>query len=69
MANEIFEALHILEKERGIPLDFVVFVVADIGIAVLRTLQNTDLNVGCCRLMLVEHFCGKEVTCMPDMKS
>lgn len=24
--------------------------------AVLRSLQNTDLNVGCCRLMLVEHF-------------
>ena len=24
MANEIFEALHILEKERGIPVDFMV---------------------------------------------
>jgi len=37
-------------------LDFVVFVVVDIEMAVLRSLQNTDLNVGCCRLMLVEHF-------------
>jgi len=37
-------------------LDFVVFVVADIEMAVLRSLQNTDLNVGCRRLMLAEHF-------------
>ena len=33
-----------------------VFVVADIGTAVLQLLQETELNVGCCRLMLVEHF-------------
>lgn len=45
-----------------------VFVVADIETAVLWLLQNTDLNVGCCRLMLVEHFCGKEVRYMPDME-
>ena len=32
------------------------FVVADIETAVLRTLQKTDLNVSCCRLMSVEYF-------------
>lgn len=33
-----------------------VFVVADIEMAILWSLQETDLNVTCCRLMLVEHF-------------
>ena len=30
--------------------------VVDIEMAVLRSLQETGLNVGCCRLILVEHF-------------
>ena len=33
-----------------------VFVVADIETAVLRTLQETGMNVGGWRLMVVEHF-------------
>ena len=45
-----------------------VFVVADIEMAILWSLQETDLNVTCCRLMLVECFSGKEVRCMPDME-
>ena len=45
-----------------------VFVAVDIETAVLRLSQGTDLNVACCRLMLVEHYCGKEVRYMPDME-
>lgn len=44
------------------------FVVADIETAVLWLLKETDLNVACCRLMLVERFCGKEVRCIVDME-
>ena len=45
-----------------------VFVVADIETAVLWLLQKADLNVGCRRLMLVEHFCGKGGCYMVDIE-
>ena len=50
MANEIFEALHILEKERGIPVDFMVDKIRKaIQTACKNNYNNEDVvvNVDC----------------------